>query len=90
MQMKTTVNGFTLQRLHPHLGEIEKWSVDKDRIHLGFIAKINSKAVAGVYPFKFWYALSYKKVGWREIQEIRVANCRRDAVAELARIKKLT
>ena len=88
--VKTTVRGFTIQRVEPERNELQRWAVDLNRIHLGYIVQIrmDSKPYFGnqTIDTKFWFCYGYKKVGYRTFTKFKVSNTRTQAVLELARL----
>ena len=86
MIMKTTVKGYTIQRVHPNLGELEKWAVDKDRIHYGYIIKAVYKGSIGEKFVVFWFCRNEKRFGYRSFVNQKVANTRTQVILELAKL----
>lgn len=92
----TTVNGYNLvkQDLESEKfqqGILEVWRVrklnnpnsPKDRYiytHIGFIWKVRPRLKILNHYITFWVAINEKNLGWRYIQQDKVANTRRDAV----------
>lgn len=85
--MKTTVNGYKLARIHPHMGELERWTVRNVVDHYyGIIVKAVYKGHAGAHkPIVFWFIFMELRYGYRRFSDIKVFNTRRDAVMGLAR-----
>jgi len=87
--MKTTVKGYVIQRVHPKMGEIERWAVDKNRLHYGYIVKVSYKIH---HEFdsrvRFWYCISEKRYGKRVFTDKKVGDTRTEVILKLAHLRE--
>lgn len=83
MIKKTTVEGYTLIRVHPRVGEVERWAVYSKDIHYGYITKVVYKVHISGESVVFWLCSVYLKVGWKRFTEYKVSNTRKEAVLTL-------
>ena len=86
--MQTTVKGYHILRVHPRMGELERWAVDWKRNHYGYIIKAVYKGHIGEKPVVFWFCRAEKQVGYRRFINQKVANTRTQIVLELAAMRE--
>lgn len=86
MITKTTVKGYTIVRMAPLAGELERWAVDKNRLHYGWIVKAKYQREKGGNPLVFWYCILEKQYGHRRFIHRKVDDTRRGAILKLAQM----
>lgn len=88
MITKTTVKGYTIQRITPFQGERERWAVDKDRLHYGYIAKVSYLIKGEGKIVNFWICISEKRYGHMRYITRKVADTRTEIIFKLAKLRE--